>query len=83
MNNLRQVIPNKKITCDNTPCSKSLCQEATGEASKLCDMLFSQEESIPSFSKVTQKCWKLQQGPAARERREQLEIPQQGGAFQP
>lgn len=62
MNNLRQVIPNKKITCDNTPCSKSLCQEATGEASKLCDMLFSQEESIPSFSKVTQKCWKLQQG---------------------
>lgn len=61
-NNLRQVIPNKKIACDNTPCSKSLCQEATGEASKLHDMLFSQEESIPSFSKVTQKCWKLQQG---------------------
>ena len=62
MKNLMQMIPNKPIACDNAPCSKSMCQEVTGEASKLSHMLFRQEESTQSFPRVTQKGWKLQQG---------------------
>lgn len=61
MKNLMQVIPNKPIACDNAPCSKTMCQEVTGEASKLSDLLIRQEEFTQSFPRVTQRGWKLQQ----------------------
>lgn len=38
------------------------CQEVIGEASKMSDMLFRQKESTQSFTRVTQKGCKVQQG---------------------